>query len=65
VSPIRVFVCIKGHETEKVLFGERDQTLQQVICHVCRRPAARMDQPQRTGAPILRKGIGGFHKPTK
>jgi hypothetical protein len=62
--PIRVFICARKHETEKILFGEADQ-LQQIPCPVCRRPAARVDAAMRTGAPILKKGIGGFFRPTR
>jgi hypothetical protein len=43
--PIREYVCIKGHVTEKILFGQRDKTLKQVACDTCQRPAARKDDP--------------------
>ena len=41
--PIREFECIKGHITERILFGKKDQTLKQTVCDTCQRPAARKD----------------------
>lgn len=68
--PIYEYLCDRGHRFERVVtWTDYDEPISEVPCpeqapnpqFTCRRPAKLV--PSKTGKPILKKGIGGFHAP--
>lgn len=59
--PLYEYECPNGHRTEKFLsLAEADKRIK---CPQCGKRTERVFS--RTGAPILKEGVGGFYSPTK
>ncbi len=61
--PMLEWKCPLEHLTEKYVSLERNAA-KKLRCSVCGLTAQRVAFC-RTGTPVLRKGIGGFYKPTR
>lgn len=59
--PIYEYLCSTGHRFERIDRVKDQKKL--VYCKECRTIAQLV--PSRTGKPILKAGVGGFHAPTK
>lgn len=67
--PIYEYVCERGHLFERVVRTSAAEPLEFVMCehelclHALSRKCAKLI-PSQTGVPILKRGIGGFFKPS-
>jgi putative FmdB family regulatory protein len=62
IMPIYVYKCSAGHVTEQ--FRAISQYAEKVVCSECGKRVAKL-QPAPTGAPVFKRGSGGFYSPNK
>lgn len=63
--PLIEFKCENGHVTEQLLSRSDADTRNGIWCPKCQLARARRVDFSHTGSPILKRGVGGFHKPSR